>query len=121
MYSFGLISDFEEPGSVIVDKMFEFHITKIPLFFGVSMFSFEGVGVLFNIRASMKEPELFPKILRNQIFTLVVLYFIFPAISYISLGKDLPEIVFFSLPHDNVFYLLVQVLYVVSALLGYPV
>jgi len=111
----------EDPGSQIVDKLLEFHITKIPLFFGVSMFSFEGVGILFNIRASMEKPREFPRVLRNQITLLVALYFLFPAISYISLGESLPEIVFFSLPHNNMFYLMVQVLYVISALLGYPV
>ena len=50
-----------------------------------------------------------------------IIYTIFPLVSYAALGEKTPEIILFSLPTSDGFYLLVQILYVMSALFSYPV
>jgi len=91
------------------------------LFFGVATYAFEGVGIIFSIRGSMEKPQDFPFILRNQMVVLTVIYLVFPTICLIAIGDRLEDIIFFSLPADNSFFLLVQILYAMSSLLSYPV
>ena len=102
-----------------IAKVFEFNFLNLPHFFGVAAYSFEGIGVIFSIRAIMHKPENFPKVLKIQMFIVGLLYVIFPGISELALGDDVPDIVLFSLPLQK-FYLVIKIAYVISALLGYP-
>jgi len=101
--------------------LFSSHVTKLPLFFGVALFSFEGVGLTFSIRDSMEKPEDLPKILKSQMMVITTIYIIFSTVSCIALGDKLEDIVFFSLPTNQPFYLLIQILYAISALFTYPI
>jgi len=104
-----------------VSNMFAFNFMSLPLFFGVACFSFEGVGLTFSIRDSMEKPQDLPKLLKSQMFTLTTIYIIFSSVCSIALGNKLQDIVFFSLPAHDPFYLLIQILYAVSALFTYPI
>jgi len=107
--------------SEFANTLFSAHFTKIPLFFGVALFSFEGVGLTFSIRDSMEKPQDLPKILKSQMMVITSIYIIFSAVSCIALGDKLEDIVFFSLPTNQPIYLLIQILYAVSALFTYPI
>jgi len=52
---------------------------------------------------------------------LTFIYLLFPTLCYIAFGSKVPDIIFFTLPTDDPFYLLIQVLYAISALFSYPV
>lgn len=110
-----------EVKSHFVSNFFGFHITQLPVFFGVAVFSFEGVGVTFSIRDSMEKPEALPKILKSQMVVITAIYIVFSSVSALALGDKLEDIVFFSLPTSQPFYLLIQILYAVSALFTYPI
>jgi len=99
----------------------EFNWTQLPLFFGIATFAFEGVGVIFSIRSAMEKPQDFPRILKFEMILLTFIYLLFPTLSYIAFGDKVPDIIFFTLPTDDPFYLLIQVLYAISALFSYPV
>jgi len=107
--------------SSFADQLGEFHFTNFSLFFGVALFSYEGVGVTFSIRDSMEKPQDLPRLLKHQLTILTVIYIIFSVISCLILGDSLEDIVFFSLPTNDPFYLLIQILYAVSALCTYPI
>lgn len=104
-----------------VNTFGSFHITNLPLFFGVALYSFEGVGVTLSIRDSMEKPQDLPKLLKGQMAILTVIYIIFSALTCLAFGTSIPEIVFFSLPAENPVYLLIQILYAISVLLSYPI
>ena len=98
-----------------------FNWEQIPLIFGVSAYAFEGIGTLFSIRGAMLRPKSFPTLVGIEMLLLTIILFLFPTVCVLALGDNLPEIVLFSLPKDNAYYLFVQIGIVVSNLLTYPV
>jgi len=99
----------------------EFNLLDLPLLFGIATFAFEAIGIIFSIRSSMEKPQDFPFILRNIMAILSIIYIVFPAVCLITFGERLPDIIFFTLPTDDPFYLLIQILYAISALFTFPV
>ena len=59
-----------------------FNFSAVPLFFGVAVFDFEGNGVVINLRASMKEPEKFNKVLVLTLSIYVSFLCLFCCIAY---------------------------------------
>jgi proton-coupled amino acid transporter len=59
-----------------------FSPSKIPFFFGVAVFNFEGNGVVLNIHASMKQPEKFSKVLIVSIGIVICLVITVAGTSY---------------------------------------
>ena len=98
-----------------------FNISKFPLFFGVALYSFEGVGVTLSIRDSMEKPQDLPKLVKVQMIVLTLVYILFSALTCLAFGNKIPDIVFFTLPAENPLYLLIQILYAVSVLFTYPI
>jgi len=113
----------ENPHAVEAFKSYvsDFKITNLPLFFGIATYSFEGIGTVLSVRDSMKKPQDFPKLLNRLMVFLTVIYLTIPTICYIALGDNLQDIVFFSLPISNIFYLIMQILYAMSALATFPI
>ena len=121
IFSIGRISDFPDE-SVISSKIFKYDLMEVPKFFGLATYAFEGIGVLFSVRSTMKYPSSFRTVLKVNMTIVNTLYSVFPAITCIALGSSLLnfDIVLLQLPSGNNFYITSQILYVVSALLGYP-
>jgi len=120
-YNFNILLFHESGFDTVWERMSDFNFSKLPLFFGVATYAFEGIGILFGVRSSMGRPAKFSKIFKIQMIILGLLYTILPATSELAFGKAVPSIILFSLPINNSFYLVIQILYVISALLGYPV
>lgn len=97
-----------------------FNFSKFPYIFGISVYAFEGIGLIFPIRASMRTSSDFGKILRTVMFALTIMYLIFSSLSYIAFGESTIEIIFFNLPIDSMFYLTIQVLYAFALIFTYP-
>jgi Amino acid permeases len=102
-----------------LEKIVEFEFGQISLFFGVASYAFEGIGVLFTIRQSMAKPQRLPTVIYWNFVILVLIYTLFPSLSYMAFGKKVPEIILLSLP-PRPFYTLVQTLYAVAAILSFP-
>jgi len=63
--------------------------------------------MIFSLRASMEKPQEFPFLLKVEMALITLIYILFPTMSYVAFGENTPEIIFFSLPTDEPFYLLV--------------
>jgi len=113
----------ENPGlkSTFGTHLKEFNFTELPLFFGLATYAFEGVGVLFSIKNTMEKPQDFKPILKTQMVVLTIIYIVFPTVCLVAIGDRLQDIVFFSLPTDDPLYLLIQIMYAMSALFTYPI
>jgi len=103
----------------LASSLADFHILNLPLFFGVAIFAFEGIGVMFDIKNSMEKPKKFKNILSYNLLFLTIIYSMFAAMSNTAFGENTPDVVLFSMPKSAP-YLLVQCLYAVAALLTYP-
>ena len=66
-----------------------FRPAKIPLFFGVVVFNFEGNAILLNIHSSMKQPEKFNQVFTRCFFFIVCLVACFAAVCYSVLTSQL--------------------------------
>jgi len=104
--------------SAIFEKLLEFRFANLPQFFGVAIYTFEGIGTLFSVRSAMETPTDFSHILKYQMVLIVFLYIGFPTICYLTFQDNVPEIMIFTLPVTP-FYLWVQIFLVLSALCGY--
>lgn len=103
-------------------KMFrEFYFTKIPLFFGVVVFSFEGIGMIFTIRSSLKKPQHFSVLLKGVMTAVTTVYILFATISYMTFQENTREIIFFNLPVGNAAFLILEVLYSFALIFSFPV
>ena len=110
-----------EISSSFATTLTEFNFPKLPLFFGVALYSFEGVGVTLSIRDSMEKPQDLPNLLKSPNGYPNLIYMLFSTMTCLVLGNSVQEIIFFTLPADDPFYLLIQILYAVSVLFTYPI
>ncbi|KAL4446107.1 hypothetical protein ABPG74_021646 [Tetrahymena malaccensis] len=98
-----------------------FNISKMGGSIGVFIFSFEGVGVYFNVRNSMKQPTKFNSVLNYSISVAIALYILIGLIGYLTFGSGVNDIILFSFPDDNIPMQVVQFIYCISLILTYPV
>ena len=97
-----------------------FRLSSYPLFFGLAVSAFEGIGLVLPVEASMAQPERFPSVLRNLMIGFTTLYVIIGALGYMAFGDDTHSIIFMNLPHSDL-TLVTQVLYCVGLFFTYPV
>ena len=103
----------------LLDNIFKFNVSNFPLFIGVAVYLFEGMGTFFNIRAAMATPTDFTMLLKYQMTAVVLLFIVFASTCYLALGDNIPGIVLFSLPVKG-YYIWIVGLYAIAVLLGYP-
>ena len=80
----------------------------------------KAVGILFELRNSMKVPTDFKYSLRRIVILAVIVYITFPGFYYLALGDETKDLVIFNLPISNGFYLLVMALYAIVLSITYP-
>lgn len=106
--------------SAIKSKLVEFNFAKIPLFFGIVVYAFEGIAVILTIRASLPDPNKFKPILKIVLVVITFTYIFFGSISYITFGEDTEEIVFFNFPVSATQFLVLEVLYSFALIFTFP-
>lgn len=119
-YNFTFIAKQEELEGGLWSRILDTDLTQLPAFFGVAVYAFEGIGVIFSVRSAMQQPESFPQVIKLQMAIIGLLYVIFSATSVLAFGRNIEKIILFSQPATDGFYMSIQSLYVLSALLSYP-
>lgn len=82
--------------------------------------SFEADQLIFEFRDSMENPKEFKKFLSVAFLLIAIIYTLFPIICIYGFMEKTDEFVLFNLPQDNSICLLVQVLYMVSLCITFP-
>ncbi|CAL9733218.1 vacuolar amino acid transporter 4 [Monosporozyma servazzii] len=90
------------------------------LFVGTAIFAFEGIGLIIPVQESMKQPELFPKVLRSVIFAVTILFIGMGSIGYMIYGSDVETVILLNLPQQNIFVNIIQLLYSFAIMLSTP-
>lgn len=80
------------------ESLTEFNIANLPLFFGVALYAFEGIGVMFTIKNSMEKPKKFKYILAVNMILLTVIYLFFSVASNAAFKNRTPDVVLLTLP-----------------------
>ncbi|EGR27997.1 transmembrane amino acid transporter protein, putative [Ichthyophthirius multifiliis] len=87
---------------------------------GVFIFTFEGIGLYFDIRYSMKEPYRFKQVLEYTINFTILLYSLIALLGYITFGDNVQDVILFNLPINGFFFNFVQLCYCVALIFSYP-
>ncbi|EAR83755.1 transmembrane amino acid transporter protein (macronuclear) [Tetrahymena thermophila SB210] len=88
---------------------------------GVFIFTFEGIGVYFNIRHSMKQPSHFYKVLNYSISVAVTLYCSVGLIGYLTFGSGVNDIILFSFEQSNIPMQIIKFAYCISLIFSFPI
>lgn len=97
-----------------------FNPTSFTLTIGSSIFTFEGIGLILPIQASMKRPQQFDTLLYIVMTIITTLFTAVGALSYGTFGFETKTEIFSNFP-QNGFVNTVQFLYSLAILVGTPV
>lgn len=97
-----------------------FNWGKFPEFFGMACFSLEGIGLIFPIRGSLKNPTIFTKLFVIVASGAVLLYMIFGTITNFALGNSTETIVFHNFPKNYTVIFILQFAYALGIFTTFP-
>lgn len=94
--------------------------SKLPIFFGMAVYCYEGIGLVIPIESSMKNPNRYLTLLFSAMATISLLLISFGSIGYVAYGDDTQGIITTDLPAD-ILTLLVRVFICFSLLMSFPI
>ncbi|KAL4444408.1 hypothetical protein ABPG74_016701 [Tetrahymena malaccensis] len=110
---------FQKPASIIYfDRWCSFKESGNLI--GVATYAFEGVGLVFHIKKSMKKKNDFNKILSYTMLICAITYIIFGVVGVLAYGPKLNQIVLMNIPYDGWISLFCKVGYALGKLLCIP-
>lgn len=87
---------------------------------GVAVTSFEGIGLILPIEASMAQPEKFTQVLSVSMVLITALFVSVGTIGYTAFGDKVKSIIILNLPNDKLSVNLIMVLYSCAVFLTAP-
>jgi solute carrier family 36 (proton-coupled amino acid transporter) len=89
---------------------------------GIAMFSFEGNGIVINLKAAARNKSSYPNILRLAIVVIIIWYMILASISYVTYKDETgkKDYITQNLP-ITAFTIAIQILFCINALSSYPI
>ncbi|KAG7664176.1 uncharacterized protein J8A68_002314 [[Candida] subhashii] len=87
---------------------------------GVAVTSFEGIGLILPIEASMKQPEKFPMVLSISMVVITALFVAIGTLGYLSFGDEVRSIIILNLPQSSIAVQSILVLYSIAVFLTAP-
>jgi proton-coupled amino acid transporter len=97
-------------------------IGKLIIFFGMAIYSYEGIGVILPIENSMKDPRDFrgwTGVLNISMMLVTVLYITLGFFGYLRFGEDIKGTITLNLPMDNVVYVVVKLMFAFAIYISY--
>ncbi|EYE93757.1 putative amino acid transporter [Aspergillus ruber CBS 135680] len=98
-----------------------FNPNSFTLTIGSSIFTFEGIGLILPIQASMKRPQNFDMLLYTVMTIITILFTAAGALSYGTFGVDTKTEILSNFPQADRLVNTVQFLYSLAILVGTPV
>jgi len=86
-----------------------FNPLKIPYFFAIALFTFEGILMTLTLEQSMKDPSKFLVVENISYVILTILFTIFGLVGYLAYGNKTQEVVTLSLPNGSVLSILITI------------
>ncbi|KOS23322.1 Vacuolar amino acid transporter 3 [Escovopsis weberi] len=115
-YDIGSLSRYGMERSVRLFNPSDFALT-----IGSAIFTFEGIGLIMPIQASMKRPHQFPSLLFLVMAIITVIFTSVGALCYATFGDETRIQVLSNFPQDSPVVNAVQLLYTLAVLVGEPV
>ncbi|KAK1687396.1 vacuolar amino acid transporter 3 [Colletotrichum godetiae] len=98
-----------------------FNPSSYTLTIGASIFTFEGIGLIIPIQASMKKPEHFEPLLAGVMLLITCVFTSVGALCYATFGDSTKIEIIDNYPQDSRLVNAVQFMYALAVLVGNPV
>jgi len=98
-------------------------LSNLPLFFGMALYSFEGVSVIMVIENRMQYPQNFIAwngVLNSSCLVVLAIFSVVGFYGYLAFGDDVKDTVTLNLP-DEPFYQILKIMFVLCVLVSYPI
>ncbi|KAK2170350.1 hypothetical protein LSH36_3g17049 [Paralvinella palmiformis] len=95
---------------------------ELPLYFGIAIYAFEGIGIVLPIENKMKHPQDFPGwngVLSTGIYLVIIMYAAVGFYGYLKFGDDIQGSITLNLPQDNWLYLSVKLMFSLGIYISY--
>ncbi|EER14227.1 amino acid transporter, putative [Perkinsus marinus ATCC 50983] len=98
------------------------NLSRLPYFFGISVYCYEGVGMVMPIKNSMQNPSSFDRIWRLSMILVTTVYCAFGALGLLAFShySYIDSIITRALPNDTILSPLIQVSLCIGLYLTYP-
>jgi len=97
-----------------------FNWEEFPVFFGMAVFTFEGIGLVLPIQHVMAKPAALPKLLRIAMGFLAILFASFGTLCFITYGLGTRSMITFNIPQNKITSFL-RLFYCLGICFTYPV
>ena len=97
-----------------------FNPRDFTLTIGSAIFTFEGIGLILPIQASMRRPQSFDALLYSVMAIITVIFTTVGALSYATFGEETKTEIITNFPQDSKLVNAVQFLYSLAVLVGTP-
>lgn len=95
-------------------------LINLPTVFGIALFAYEIMSIIFNLRDSMKNRSLLAGVMKRLVMYTGALFVMVSFTSVMAYrGDKFPETVILSLPKND-FSLTVNILYAIGIIAGFP-
>jgi amino acid permease len=109
-------------GKVVDEPMKVFDPWQFFGYVGIAMFSFEGNGIVINLKAEARDKKKYPSLLRWSILTIIIWYMIISTIAYATYRGMAGKVDYItSLLPIGPLTIVINSLFCVNALTSYPV
>lgn len=65
-----------------------FDVSQFFGYIGIAMFSFEGNGIVINLKAAARNKRKFPSLLKAALLTIIIWYMILGTLSYVTYKQE---------------------------------
>ncbi|XP_077302200.1 proton-coupled amino acid transporter-like protein acs [Arctopsyche grandis] len=98
--------------------------SRLPLYFGTTIYAFEGIGLVLPLKNEMREPKHFQKplgVLNTGMFVVISLITSVGFIGYLKWGEEVAGSLTLNLPKDDVLSVVVQGLLLFAIMFSFPI
>ncbi|KAJ4462062.1 Transmembrane amino acid transporter [Paratrimastix pyriformis] len=95
-----------------------FNWAQFPLFFGITIYAFEGTGLVIPIEATMKTPMKYKSLLASVLATVCAIYMLFGGLLYVLFGSQTNRIISRNFP-DGPLKVIVVIIFMICLFVTY--
>lgn len=103
-----------------ISNIIYYSVSGFPLFFGTSVYVYEGMAIILPIEESMKNKKHFLPVLGISIALVAVSFVVFACLVYMAFGQRTMTIALLNLPASEIPVQIVEALYIVVVILTFP-
>jgi len=102
------------------DRVNHMDYKTLPIFFGIAVYIFEGIGLVIDMEKAMTKPEYFQKCLHSSYVLLLITFIFVGAVGYLTFGTETKDVIILNLP-DGPLKLTIIWLIILALYTSYPV